>query len=66
MSLRQPGPLPMETGLFLKPLTPGTHELMIKGDINSTKLKNMDISDTDQYSGPIGWNQTTTYILKVD
>lgn len=51
--------------LFLKPLPPGTHELVIKGDINSTKLKNMDTSDTDQYSGPIGWNQTTTYILKV-
>lgn len=51
--------------LFLKPLPLGTHELVIKGDINSTKLKNVDSSDADQYSGPIGWNQTTTYILEV-
>ena len=51
--------------LFLKPLPPGIHELEIKGDINSTKLRNMDPADIHQYSGPIGWNQTTTYILKV-
>jgi hypothetical protein len=52
--------------LFLKPLPPGTHKLEIKGDINSTALKSpAQLSKGDQYSGPVGWNQTTTYILKV-
>lgn len=52
--------------LFLKPLPPGTHKLEIKGDINSTALKSpAQLSKVDQYSGPVGWNQTTTYILKV-
>ncbi len=49
--------------LFLKPLPAGIHELTVKGDINSTS------STTDfrgyEFAGPIGWNQTTTYILKV-
>ena len=52
--------------LFLKPLPPGTHELKIKGNINSTILKSLDqSSEVNEYSGPIGWNQTTTYILNV-
>lgn len=51
--------------LFLKPLHPGTYELKIKGDINSSALINVENIDSNQYAGPIGWNQTTTYILKV-
>lgn len=49
--------------LFLKPLSSGIHELKVKGFINST------IPTTtfqgNQYAGPIGWNQTTSYILNV-
>lgn len=52
--------------LFLKPLHTGTFELKIKGDINSTALINKENIDANQYAGPIGWNQTTTYILKVN
>ena len=50
--------------LFLKPLPPGIHKLEVKGDING------NASTTEfqgnQFAGPIGWNQTTTYILKVN
>jgi hypothetical protein len=49
--------------LFLKPLSPGIHELRVKGDINSTVSK-IEFQG-NQFAGPIGWNQTTTYILKV-
>ena len=52
--------------IFLKPLPAGIQELKIKGDINSTALRALDqSSEADQYSGPVGWNQTTTYILNV-
>jgi hypothetical protein len=49
--------------LFLKPLPPGTHQLRVKGDINSTSTK-IEYRGS-QFAGPIGWNQTTTYILNV-
>lgn len=49
--------------LFLKPLPSGIHELIVKGDINSTK--SLPVFDEYEFAGPIGWNQTTTYILKV-
>jgi hypothetical protein len=52
--------------LFLKHLSPGTHELKIKGDINSTAFEKTDQFNSNQYAGPLGWNQTTTYILKVN
>jgi hypothetical protein len=49
--------------LFLKPLPPGIHELAVKGDINKTAPTTL--IGGNQFAGPIGWNQTTTYILKV-
>jgi hypothetical protein len=49
--------------LFLKPLPPGIHELAVKGDINKTASTTK--IGGNQFAGPIGWNQTTTYILKV-
>ncbi|HXV88250.1 MAG TPA: hypothetical protein VD710_04045 [Nitrososphaeraceae archaeon] len=49
--------------LFLKPLPPGTHELIVKGDINSTK--SLSTFHGYEFAGPVGWNQTTTYILNV-
>lgn len=49
--------------LFLKPLPPGIHALIVKGDINSTK--SLPKFHEYEFAGPIGWNQTTTYILKV-
>jgi hypothetical protein len=48
--------------LFLKPLPTGTHELKVKGDINTTST--IEING-NQYNGPVGWNYTTTYILNV-
>jgi hypothetical protein len=50
--------------LFLKPLPSGIHKLTIKGDINMTDSTTK--FSGNQFAGPIGWNQTTTYILKVD
>jgi hypothetical protein len=50
--------------LFLKPLPPGVHKLTVKGDINKTNLKTE--SDKFQFNGPVGWNQSTTYILKIN
>lgn len=50
--------------LFLKPLAAGVHELKVKGDINSTAPK-IEIHG-NEIDGPIGWNQTTSYILKVE
>ena len=50
--------------LFLKPLSPGIHKLIVKGDINITA--SLPKFHEDEFAGPIGWNQTTTYILKVD
>lgn len=49
------------TWLFLKPLSAGLHVLKVKGDINSTSSEN--VTEVNQYNGPIGWNQTTTYNL---
>ncbi|HET6588881.1 MAG TPA: hypothetical protein VFG45_01825 [Candidatus Nitrosocosmicus sp.] len=49
------------TWLFIKPLSPGIHVLKVKGDINPTTFEN--VTDANQYNGPIGWNQTTTYNL---
>lgn len=48
--------------LFLKPLPLGTHELVAKGDVNSTSTIEID---GNQYDGPVGWNYTTTYVLNV-
>ena len=48
--------------LFLKPLQAGTYELKVKGDINATST--IEING-NQYNGPVGWNNTTTYILNV-
>lgn len=48
--------------LFLKPLPVGTHELKVKGDINTTSTTDIN---GNQYNGPVGWNYTTTYILNV-
>lgn len=50
--------------LFLKPLPSGIHELTVKGDINMTGSTTK--FSGNQFAGPIGWNQTTTYILKVE
>ena len=48
--------------LFLKPLPVGTHELKVKGDVNSTST--IEING-NEYNGPVGWNYTTTYILNI-
>ncbi len=48
--------------LFLKPLPIGTHELQVKGNINSNSTVEIN---GNLYNGPIRWNYTTTYILSV-
>lgn len=48
---------------FLKPLPPGIHKLISKGDVNGN-VSTIEFHG-NQFAGPIGWNQTTTYILKV-
>ena len=47
--------------LFLKPIPPGKYELKVKGEIDS-KASAIETGG-NEYSGPIGWNQTTTYNL---
>lgn len=47
--------------LFLKPLPPGKYELKVKGEIDTTGSSNGLVGN--EYNGPIGWNQTTTYTL---
>jgi len=49
---------------FLKSLPSGIHELTVKGDINMTGSTTK--FHGNKFAGPIGWNQTTRYILKVD
>ena len=50
--------------LFLKPLPPGNYELKVKGEIDSKASANE--TGGNEYNGPIGWNQTTTYNLLVN
>jgi hypothetical protein len=49
--------------LFLKPLPPGKYELKVKGEIDPK----ISVNETggNEYNGPIGWNQTTTYNLLI-
>jgi hypothetical protein len=49
--------------LFLKPLPPGKYELKVKGEIDRVSSNELG---GNEYNGPIGWNQTTTYILWVN
>lgn len=49
--------------LFIKPIPPGIHKLIAKGDVNGI-VSTIEFHG-NQFAGPIGWNQTTTYILKV-
>lgn len=49
--------------LFLKSLSPGIYKLRVKGYTNSTVSK-IEFQG-NQFAGPIGWNQTTTYVLKL-
>ena len=51
--------------LFLKPLTLGKHELIVKGNLSSITNTTAKHILGNQYNGPIGWNQTTTYILLI-
>ena len=51
--------------VFFKPLHPGDYELKFKGNV---KIKNNETNgtpDQDEFTSPIGWNYTTTYILKI-
>ncbi len=50
--------------LFLKPLPPGKYELKVKGEIDS-KVSSNEVGG-NEYDGPIGWNQTTTYTLWIN
>ncbi|MGD1836829.1 MAG: hypothetical protein ACPKPY_02070 [Nitrososphaeraceae archaeon] len=46
--------------LFIKPLPPGTYELKFKGDLLNS------VNNTDEeFAGPFGWDQETTYILHI-
>jgi hypothetical protein len=51
--------------LFLKPLPPGKYELKVKGEIDP-KVSTNETASGNEYNGPIGWNQTTTYNLLVN
>lgn len=50
--------------LFLKPLPAGKYELKVKGEIDS-KVSSNELGG-NEYDGPIGWNQTTTYNLWIN
>jgi hypothetical protein len=52
--------------LFLKPLPPGKYELKVKGEIDPKVSANETSDGGNEYNGPIGWNQTTTYNLLIN
>ncbi|TVP41971.1 hypothetical protein [Candidatus Nitrosocosmicus arcticus] len=54
-----------ENWLFIKPLTLGIHELIVKGNLSLITNTTTNHILGNQYNGPIGWNQTTTYILLI-
>ena len=47
--------------LFIKPLPVGTYELKFKGDLFSN-LNNT----SEEFAGPVGWDQEVTYILNIN
>jgi hypothetical protein len=54
--------------IFLQPLSLGNYELKFKGNVKTIKTNNETNGTTDkedEFSGPIDWNYTTTYILTV-
>lgn len=51
--------------IFLKPLPPGTHKLILKGNIADNINDNINNGSSFEFAGPVGWNYTTTYILTV-
>jgi len=47
--------------VFVKPLTPGKHEISFRGDVNSTQ----DNPIAESFAFPSGWNYSTTYKLVI-
>ena len=54
--------------VFLKPLSPGTHEIWFRGDVTGHPLDNnsSSSSSSESFAFPTGWNYTTTYELVVE
>jgi hypothetical protein len=49
--------------VFLKPLSPGRHEISFRGNINSSTTTNY--ASTESFAFPSGWNYSTTYELVI-
>ena len=47
--------------VFVKPLSPGNHEISFRGDVNSTA----DNATAESFAFPSGWNYSTTYELVI-
>jgi hypothetical protein len=54
--------------VFLKPLSPGTHEISFRGDVRGHPAVNnsSSSSSSESFAFPTGWNYTTTYELVVE
>jgi hypothetical protein len=48
--------------VFLKPLSPGRHEISFRGNINSSTTNH---ASTESFAFPLGWNYSTTYELVI-
>jgi hypothetical protein len=49
--------------VFVRPLSPGMHELSFRGEVNVT---GDDDNPTESFAFPTGWDYNTTYKLSVE
>jgi hypothetical protein len=51
--------------VFLKPLSPGVHKIMFKGEVQQPKSNGTSIVSRDSFAFPAGWNFRTVYDLRI-
>ena len=51
--------------VFLKPLSPGAHKIMFKGEVQQPKIKGTSIVSSSSFAFPSGWDFRAIYDLRV-
>lgn len=51
--------------VFLKPLSPGVHKIMFKGEVQQPKIKGTSIVSSSSFAFPSGWDFRAMYDLRV-
>ena len=51
--------------VFLKPLSPGVHKIMFKGEVQQPKIKGTSIVSSSSFAFPSGWDFRAIYDLRV-